>query len=241
MKEKIYTIPVTESFEQESECPFCYLEEKLEREAVEYALGAAMMEPDFRIVSNEKGYCRRHFTQMINSPNKLSLALVLDTHLKEIIEKLEKQKKSAPQKKGGMFSKQKPEEKIISDCADLSGKCVVCDKINETMERYFDVFYYMLENDEAFKVRVLNSKGFCLRHFPKMVEGAYKNMKQPQEFISKIYENEIENLKRINADVHKFTLKFDYRNRDMELGEAADAPQRAVQKLRGYIAEEFKK
>ena len=46
MKEKIYTIPVTEAFQQDCECPLCLMEEKLEEEALEYTLGASMMEPD---------------------------------------------------------------------------------------------------------------------------------------------------------------------------------------------------
>ena len=31
MKEKIYTIPVTEAFGEDCECPLCLLESKLER------------------------------------------------------------------------------------------------------------------------------------------------------------------------------------------------------------------
>ena len=64
MKEKIYTIPLSEAYEEDSECPFCKIERRLEAEAVEYALGASMMEPDSRVESNEKGFCRRHFEQM---------------------------------------------------------------------------------------------------------------------------------------------------------------------------------
>ena len=66
----------------------CVIEKKLEAEAVEYALGAAMMEPDYRIISNEKGYCNKHFSMMFAKPNKLSLALVLETHIDEIIKNL---------------------------------------------------------------------------------------------------------------------------------------------------------
>ena len=46
MKDRIYTIPVNEAFDKHSECPLCTLAKKLEDEAVEYAIGAAMMEPD---------------------------------------------------------------------------------------------------------------------------------------------------------------------------------------------------
>ena len=81
MKEQIYTIPVNEAYETDCECPLCFLERKLEQEAVEYELGAAMMEADHREESNNKGFCNRHFEMMFHSGNKLSLALVLDTAL----------------------------------------------------------------------------------------------------------------------------------------------------------------
>ena len=41
MKEKIYTIPINEAVESDSECPFCLIEKKLEKESIEYTLGAA--------------------------------------------------------------------------------------------------------------------------------------------------------------------------------------------------------
>ena len=53
MKETIYTIPINEAYETDCECPLCELESKREAEAGEYSLGPAMMEPDFRIDSND--------------------------------------------------------------------------------------------------------------------------------------------------------------------------------------------
>ncbi len=109
MKEKIYTIPVTEAYEADCVCPLCFLEERLEKEAIEYALGAAMMEPEFRIESNEKGFCNHHYSMLFGMSNKLALSLVLDTHLEEILKKLDSLKKSASalkNQKGGLLRKQ---------------------------------------------------------------------------------------------------------------------------------------
>ena len=106
MKETIYTIPVNEAYDIDCECPLCELEKKLEKEAIEYSLGPAMMEPDFRTESNEKGYCNKHFKMMFQSPNKLPLALVLDTHLDETRNRLESLKNAAENalsEKKGMY------------------------------------------------------------------------------------------------------------------------------------------
>lgn len=242
MKEQIYTIPVNEAYDRDDECPLCELEKKLEYDAVKYALGAAMMEPDFRIESNEKGYCNRHFSQMFDAKNKLPLALVLETHLGELrkkIEKLEKTAKSLEAEKGGLFKKN-GSDKAIAEISEILGKtektCMVCEKVNHTMERYIDVLLYMWVNDEKFKEKFDRSRGVCLKHFKALAEAAPKSIKgESGKFIGTLINKEIKELNRIQEDIHKFTLKFDYRNRDMDLGEAIDAPIRTIEKISGYI------
>ena len=99
-KETIYTIPINEAFEKNTECPLCEIAKRLEKEAVEYALGPAMMEPDYREQSNVKGYCNHHYRMLFKAENKLPLALVLDTHLEEL-RKLVSQMKNTEKK--GLF------------------------------------------------------------------------------------------------------------------------------------------
>ena len=50
MKEKIYTVPVNDAFALDSECPICSMFEKLENDAVEYAMGPSYMEDDIRLI-----------------------------------------------------------------------------------------------------------------------------------------------------------------------------------------------
>ena len=244
MKEKIYTIPVNEAYDTDCECPLCFLEKQLEQEAIDYALGAAMMEPDYREQSNEKGYCNKHYTEMFKRPNKLSLALVLDTHLEEIRKKLEKYEKSAKSLKGGgLFKKSGTAEfceKLSKELDTVENGCMVCDKINHTMERYIDVLLYMWANDEEFKKKFDKSKGVCLKHTKMLSQMAPKSLKDAQaaEFIAALCEKQSLELKRIQDDIHKFTLKFDYRNKDMPWGTAQDAPIRTIEKISGYIEHE---
>lgn len=243
MKETIYTIPVSEAYSVDCECPLCELEKKLEKEAVEYCLGAAMMEPDFRITSNEKGYCRRHFTQMFESGSKLPLALVLDTHMGESINKLDKLKGKAASltsEKKGLFKKSNAAEvanEVVDILTQLTNSCVICDKMSYTMSRYIIVLMDMYFEHSDFREKFDNSKGLCLKHFSLLADSAKKYLKghQLNEFISKLVNKELSELSRIHDDIHKFTLKFDYRNKDMEWGTAKDAPLRAIEKLEGYI------
>lgn len=228
MKEKIYTIPINEALEADSECPFCVIEKKLEADAVEYTLGAAMMEPDYRILCNEKGFCNHHFSMLYKKPNKLGLALILDSHFDEVKKKFEK---DAPKKRGGFFKKAEKSE----ICAP---SCVICEKTAQTMERYKEVFFYMWKSDDAFRERVLYSKGFCLPHFYQLADAAKKHLSNPQSFTEPMWQKQTEELERLHKEVHRFTLKFDYRNKDLPWENAKDSPLRAAEKLAGYLEEE---
>lgn len=220
MKEKIYTIPINEAFDEDCDCPLCFIEKRLEQEAVEYELGPAMMEPDHRELSNVKGYCKRHFEMMLASPNKLPLALILDTHLAEVLKALRSEKPG-----GGFFKKNKGSkaEKIVSSC-------MVCEKMEKTMDRYCRVLAAMWKDEEEFREKFERSKGFCLPHFARLYSAS-----RDEKFLASLLKKEEAVLSELNEAVHRFTLKFDYRNKDMEWGNAKDAPRRGVEKTVGYI------
>lgn len=243
MKEKIYTIPVNEAFSKDCECPLCEMVKTLEVEAIKYAVGPAMMEPDYRILSNEKGYCNKHYSMLFSEPNKLSLSLVLETHLestKKMIEDMEKDFDSLLKNKS-IFKKDNNDEKqkILNTLKKHECDCVVCEKINDTFERYIDVLFYLWKNDDEFIKKFENSKGFCLPHFQKLIEYStkYLSKKEAYDFVIRLYKKQISELSRIEEDIHRFILKFDYRNSEMPWENAKDAPKRTIEKLSGYILE----
>ena len=84
MKERIYTIPLTQAFESDCECLLCEIERETDGKITKYFMGPAMMEPDTRTLINEKGFCKAHYDKMLESDSKLSLALTLQTRLAEI-------------------------------------------------------------------------------------------------------------------------------------------------------------
>lgn len=240
MKEKIYTIPVNEAYDTECECPLCFLQNKLERDAVSFALGDAMMQPDHRETSNKIGYCREHFSLMMQRPNKLSLALVLDTHLKNIRSELDKCEKSSSASVKGFFGRDKSQnlsEKLCSLLGELENSCMICKKIDSTMEHYIDVLFYMWDKEDDFRNKFERSKGVCLPHLQLLAKSApgYLSKSRAGEFLSSLLQKESSELSRVQEDIHKFTLKFDYRNADMPWGTAQDAPIRTVEKIAGSI------
>ena len=246
MKEQIYTIPVNEAYDTECECPLCFLEKNLEKEGVDYELGAAMMEPDHREESDKVGFCNRHLGMMFKKQNRLSLALVLDTHMNALRKELEKNEKEihlcAAEKKG-LFKKDNSAEAIENLSKTLSHiqqGCMICKKVDYTMGRYIDVMLYMWEKDEVFREKFEKSKGLCLKHMQMVTDAIPKSLgaAKREEFLQVLYNKQKKELERVQADIHKFTLKFDYRNKDMEWGTAQDAPIRTIEKIASYIPED---
>ena len=84
MKYTLDTLPVLDAYRENSECPLCRLRIACEDQYVDSMLGAAYMEPDCRVKTNEVGFCPRHFQLMFERRNLLGLALMTHTHLQQI-------------------------------------------------------------------------------------------------------------------------------------------------------------
>jgi len=222
MKEHIYTIDINEAIEKDGECFLCIIEEKLEKAAVEYYMGAAMMEPDIRCETNKKGFCPVHYKKMKEIGNSLPLALVLQTRINEIFDHIEVEEK----KKKTFFSKNSDAElaDVIRD--DFSG-CAICERVSKYMDNCISNFMSMLINDKEFSNKFFSSKGLCMKHFEKVLRYAKGDLK------NQIIEHQKKEMKRVMDDVDRFVLKFDYRNADMPWENAKDATERAILKLRG--------
>lgn len=240
MKETIYTIPVNEAFDKKCGCPFCKMYLKLEKNRIEYTVGPSMMEPDARALSNSMGFCMKHFDMLLRVENKLSLALILDTHLDAVRKKLDMNKESMENfKKKPLFAKSKASngERIAANIESIEKSCVICSQINDTMERYFEVFFDLFKTDNAFSDKIEECECFCIPHYRQLVLKAekYLGSKDCEKFFKMLFEKQRRAFELLNEDVHKFTLKFDYRNKDMPWGNSKTAPKRSVYALGGQM------
>lgn len=118
MKEDICSIPINDVFAPKDGCPFCRMRDMLELRMAEYVTGAAMMEPDVRVTTNEQGFCNRHFKMMLKVGSRLSNALILESHLLKISEEL------MPKTVKG-----KPDKKVLANLDKLTHDCFVCNSV----------------------------------------------------------------------------------------------------------------
>lgn len=220
LKEHIYTIPVNEAFEREDDrCPFCALYEKLQEDELTLILGASMMEPDVRIQTNEKGFCKEHYSMLVTRKNRLGLALILESHLDDL-------KKDV--KLGGMLSRDKtaaPKKKIQA----LENSCYICDRIETNFNAMLSTAAYLYSNESDFRKKFAAKKCLCLPHYKRILEET-AHMKKPYslEMAADAERIVAAYLDKLKNDVSWFVKKFDYRYDDEPWYDSKDAIERAI-------------
>ena len=249
MRYHIDTIPVWDAMKLDGECLLCALERKTELGEAERYLGASVMEPDTRVQVNEKGFCRHHHAMLFGMSNRLGHALMLESHMIEIREKLAKisdrlNQSAAQLKDAGIGDKLSGKTKNASAeilkqaqaVNRLADTCLMCETIEENMNRYLHTFFHLYQNDGDFRSRFEQSKGLCLPHLGKLLETATQELgaKELGRFVETLTRMEKENMDRIQEDISWFIKKFDYRYENESWKNSKDAVERTVNKVRGW-------
>lgn len=219
MRSDICSIPVEEVFEPKEGCPVCRMRNMLENRMAEYITGAAMMEPEVRNVTNEKGFCLRHYKMILSRKNRLSVALMLESHLKEM------------------------EKKIKSPVAKAeTSRCFVCDEVERNMTALISNTLKKYESDMEFRRLFEKQETLCLPHFYELCSAADKKMGRRfrGEFKSAAKELTLRSIESLHGDVKHFCDMFDYRNNgeNADWGNSRDSLERAVLFLTSYDPEE---
>jgi hypothetical protein len=225
MLEKNYTIPINEEFDKFDACPVCRLHASFERQSLEYIMGAAMMEPDVRIETNKSGFCTRHYHEMLSMRNKLSLALMLETHLKEI-------KGLLDEISGGVKNQTRAAAQKLAGMAD---DCFLCRRIASTLEKYCSNIVFLWKTEPEFREKLLKQPQFCFAHTAALLKSGLENLpaKQFSGFAADIGSVAEKALGISSDEVSRFCKSFDYRYSGEDLGEAKSACEHAVDWLTG--------
>ena len=222
MRYDITNIPVTEEFEAKDGCPICRLRNKLEDRAVEYITGAAMMEPDIRIETNRQGFCIDHYRMMLGRRNRLSVALILESHLDE----LEKQVFAGAPLIGKSARRQ------ASGAGRHTESCFVCRQVDEAMEKMLATVCRTWEGQRDFRNLFEQQPCLCLPHFSALVAAAPSAISKKEQpvFAKAAAVLARRYLTELRGDVKHFCEMYDYRNNtaDADWGNSKDSIERAV-------------
>ena len=162
MKEKIYTIPVNDAFSSDCECPICSMYKALEDDAVSYTMGPSYMEDDIRAMTDKKGFCQKHLKKVYDCENRLGFALVMKTHLDRVINDIESLQDGKVAGKSMFKKADKPA--VTAYTEQLESTCFVCERIEDTFERYLDTIFHMYKHDAEFRQILIYQSEFAPFH-----------------------------------------------------------------------------
>lgn len=238
MKEKLYTIPVTDAFKGMCECPICQMKQQLSKDAIDFTMGPSYMEDDIRAETDHIGFCPTHIHKLYENQNRLGLALMLSTHLKKSVSELEIRSKQKPSAKG-LFKKTSECSSVKSYIDELSNSCFICDRIHRTFDRYIVTIFYLYKTEAEFRSLFLNSKGFCTTHYGTLFDAAPTHLsgKQLEQFIEDLNSVYFDNMHRIQEELEWFIDKFDYRNATAPWKNSQDALPRTILKVNSEFIE----
>ena len=223
MKETIVTIPINDLFAPKDGCPLCRMERMLEDQYCEFVTGDAMMEPSVRVETNKTGFCHRHFSKMTRVGQKLPNALILETHLLEIMEKY------LPQKAA------KPDKKQLDALDEMLGSCYVCNRIERDMHHLMATVFAEWAKGGEFRQTYRDQPFICLNHYRLIMTAASQKggipSKQLPEFHADTLELTRKHLEGLKADIDHFVTMFDYRSKGKEWGTSVDSIERSIEYL----------
>lgn len=203
MRESILTIPVNEVFEPKEGCPICRMRDTVEEHICEYIMGAAMMEPDVRMETNELGFCLTHFEMLMQQNNRLSLGLMLNSYL-------ENARKNIFEKKSLFFSKTAKQRKS----AEIEQTCFVCSKVQWGIDHMLETVFTMYLKDPKFKNLFKAQEYICVPHYNMLSIKAGEKLQKADlaNFTADLDKLLEDYIKQLNSDVNDFCNSFDYRN-----------------------------
>lgn len=221
MAEQLYTIPINEAFDQFEGCPLCRLRSKLETQSLNYIMGAAMMEPDIRIVTNKKGFCRTHFHKMLSMGNRLSLALMLESHLASVSNLIPEASDKKPGKLGKLkkYDGETPAEPLMEQVKS----CYVCERAAEFEQKYVSNVVYIWKKDPAFREKLKKQPYFCMEHAAALLSTGKNDMSEANylTFSQDILTLLRDHLSTLRKDVTTFCRSFDHENAGKPLSQEA--------------------
>ncbi len=189
------------------------------------------MNPETRLIVNQAGFCNRHFPMMREAGHAHHLGLLSHTHLQTVRKNL----------KGVLNGLAKGGSKNARDFAvsvkGISDNCLICDSMNRDVDRFAYTAVVLYEKENEFRSLFEKSRGPCLHHGAALATMATDvlNKKESATFLNALSEHMNKALEELEADILKFTQKFDAQNDSMEWGTSRDAHARTVQMLSGSV------
>ena len=197
MKYSIGTMLILQKFDGKSHCPFCEIQKTVNDRLTDTFSEEAVMEDSVRAQVNKKGFCAKHYDD-IYEKSKLGIALQIHTRLNEISALI------------GKSHNAKQAKKQAEKLTNALSTCVICEQLNDHMDRYVETVVKMFGAEKNFK-DVFEKENFCLPHYAKMLEKA-NCASDPSDFLNSLNDKMIKDTDFLSKEIRAFCDNFDYRN-----------------------------
>lgn len=223
MQYHIQTTPIYDAFKSGCDCPMCEIYAKSSGRLVDQYLNEAVMEPEYRVQVNKFGFCVKHIKQLFEGKNKLGLALQLHTRTSSVMDKM------------NIADTFKQAKKQADELLKSVDSCVICNSVDEMMQRYAYTIAQMYTNEKDFVKLFRDSNGFCLPHYILLLNNSNKAGGKIKEYLNDLTGLQLSTTAKINSDTDRFTQKFDYRNNGSGGVPDPNTIPGAIKKLKGRI------
>lgn len=223
MQYHIQTAPIWDAFRTSDGCPICKLYETVQARIVKQYVGEAVMEPEFRIKVNKRGFCAHHLGMLFDGGNKLGVALQVHTRTDHILGEIDD------------ISGASGAKKLAARLNKTMDTCVICDEADEIMDRYCEAVAMMFFFEPEFPALFRSSNGFCMPHFTALLNFVGRAGKAEKAYAAALTAKQRETLRKLNSSLERFTNRFDYRSTDKFSGATDDALKNSINALKGRI------
>lgn len=221
MKYSIGTNLIHSEFNGKSYCALCEIKKIIDERVTEQFLEEAVMEDHVRAKVNKLGFCEKHFDKLYEGRSKLGLALQCHTRLKTFIDAI------IP------TQNVKKAKSLAERIKKTSSTCIICETVDEHMERYKQTIAKMYSCEEDFRKKFSEEKSICLNHFADLLESSPYAGKFSGEFLKNLFDIEITSNSILSDEIRAFCDRFDYRNAQKPLGEEKNALPKTRIKMYG--------
>ena len=216
---------ILEKLKESSECPLCEIKKIVEEQFLHEFLNDAVMEDNTRIKVGKKGFCEKHFDMLFSRPNKLSVALQINTRIDNVKNLFE-------------TAKNPRQAKALADKIDQSlSTCVICEYVQESMVKYYKTIAQMFVREKDFYKLLISCKGFCMHHYAELLRYSSYAGFGAKSYLELLSDTQVRNTQRLQGELKEFCDKHDYRNALKPLGNAQTALPRTRIKVYGVKSE----
>jgi len=246
MKQEIFTFPLWDAFQENTECPLCHIMEKAEESYISGLFRDMVNDVNFHRSLEHMSFCSTHFQQLLNYRDKFGLALIVDKILMHEMSKLRKFRRIMevpylPSKYHALNIIRKIFNRSSNQYDIDESPCFLCIHSKDAMHSYAESIIQLWACNSKFQSLYENCKGFCFKHFYLLIEEAKCLLSGPQlkKFCEATFLLQENNLKRLNDELNWFIKKFNYYYIDSPWHTSRDSLKRCIFKIKsGFINKE---